>query len=422
VRRGIAAATAVLYIGSPDAAQSQNVRSEVLIAKEENRKVIPLWARGNLWSTSAPFEIMPANFLDARGDAYSAAFARLRSELNLPTSASDSGSDSEPRVVDKPAATQPVASPPVFGSIVDSKPSQAFTTPTPAPARPGTMFQLPLLTNYLPERLASLGFTLNVVDGVEFILPPVAAVPLGPFLMGSSPERDKSAQKDEQPQHWVTVPDFSIARFPVTVAEYACFVRMGHREPRNPNDELDDRYGRSTDGSKHVTWTTQVEQRIDHPVTEVAYHDANAYAAWLSKLTGMHWRLPSETEWEKAARWDSVTGHAYTYPWGDSFEEGRCNYTQGGVGSTTPIGMYAGGVSPYGIFDMAGNTTEWTTSDYLEYPYEPDGNRKAPWPPTKVMRGGYRAAARREVFSESNPQDLEDVGGFRLVLAHLGAP
>ena len=138
-----------------------------------------------------------------------------------------------------------------------------------------------------PPRLAQLGFTAHKRNGVAFIVPPVCQVAAGEFLLGSDPRRDNQAQPEEQPQHRVTLAAFAIGRFPVTVAEYACFVedaRAGQRQPQQ--------------------WANQM-QKLDHPVTSVSWDDAVAYAAWLARQTGQPWRLPTEAEWEKAARWDA---------------------------------------------------------------------------------------------------------------------
>ena len=118
--------------------------------------------------------------------------------------------------------------------------------------------------------------------------------------MGSDPKRDREAGADEQPAQQVTLPAYQIGRFPVTVAEYACFVASGHAEPRQG-------YGRT--GARSCT-------RLDHPVVYVSWHDAVAYAAWLAEITGQPWRLPTEAEWEKAASVGPAARRA-SYPWGD---------------------------------------------------------------------------------------------------------
>jgi formylglycine-generating enzyme required for sulfatase activity len=204
----------------------------------------------------------------------------------------------------------------------------------------------PIASDHFPERLASLGFVgkTAIVDGksIEYIVPPLCAIPAGPFLMGDD-------------KHSVTLPDYQIARYPVTVAEYACFVRAGYAEPAG--------------------WQTQLGY-LDHPVVSISWHDATAYAAWLVERTGQPWRLPSEAEWEKAARGSD----GREYPWGNHFDQNRCNTSESGIGGTTPVGSYVAGrqiifptgerqtlqsgASPYEVEDLAGNVWEWTESRY----------------------------------------------------------
>jgi formylglycine-generating enzyme required for sulfatase activity len=117
----------------------------------------------------------------------------------------------------------------------------------------------------LYERLASLGFAARKVGDTEFIVPPVVPVQAGEFLMGSDPRQDASASDSEQPRHRVALPAYQIGRFPVTVAEYACFARAGRESPKN--------------------WQSQLG-KLDHPVVYVSWHDAVAYAAWLAERTG----------------------------------------------------------------------------------------------------------------------------------------
>ena len=128
----------------------------------------------------------------------------------------------------------------------------------------------------------------------------MCTVPAGPFLMGSDPKRDKDAREDEQPQYTIKLSAYEIGRYPVTVAEYACFVRTGQREPQQARS-----------GHTVVDWPTQL-QHLDHPVVCVSWHDARGYAGWLRYVTGQFWKLPTEAQWEEAAR--GTDGRIY--PWG----------------------------------------------------------------------------------------------------------
>jgi formylglycine-generating enzyme required for sulfatase activity len=265
-----------------------------------------------------------------------------------------------------------------------------------------------LTPDRFPPRLAQLGFTANKRNGVAFITPPVCQVPAGEFLMGSDPRRDKGTYTDgtEQPQHRVNLAAYAIARFPVTVAEYACFVEgANHRQPQQ--------------------WANQL-QMLDHPVVYVSWNDAVAYAAWLANLTQQPWRLPTEAEWEKAARWEARSGVARLYPWGDTFDASRANTDEGGKGGTTAVGSYPNGASPYGAEEMAGNVWEWTHSLYKPYPYtESDGREVGNSTENRVLRGGSwiinSQGARAACRSQNGPVDLYSIGGFRLVLAAPGS-
>jgi formylglycine-generating enzyme required for sulfatase activity len=257
-----------------------------------------------------------------------------------------------------------------------------------------------------PQRLANLGFTAHSDKGVDYILPPICTVPAGPFLMGSDPKQDEGAWDNEQPQHTVTLPTYDIARFPVTVAEYACFVRAGHPEPK-PIRFLGD-----------VDWQAQVKH-LDHPIVSVTWQDAVDYAYWLSVRTSQSWwRLPTEAEWEKAAR--GTDGRIY--PWGDLFDKAHCNTKESDIVATTPVGSYPSGASPYGVQDMAGNVCEWTSSQFRRYPYNiADGREDADSTCNRVLRGGSwdnDAGLARAAFRADTPSGyFLDNNGFRLVRA-----
>jgi formylglycine-generating enzyme required for sulfatase activity len=291
----------------------------------------------------------------------------------------------------------------LLGSAPHPAPAQSNPAPSPllshavGPAMPPDRF---------PPRLTSLGYEGRIMDGIEVILPPLCDVPAGAFLMGSDPSQDKGASSTEQPQQWVTVLAFQIAGFPVTVAEYACFVRTGHAEPKTFNN---------------LTWQRQ-RARPDHPVVNVTWHDAASYTAWLARMTGQPWRLPSEAEWEKAARWDSTTRTSRIYPWGDTFDKARCNTSESGIKTTSPVGSYPSGASPYSAQDMAGNVWEWTSTMYKPYPYnEVDGREDTNSPDSRVLRGGswgdgagFAHAAYRGSY---HPGILDVYDSFRVVRA-----
>jgi formylglycine-generating enzyme required for sulfatase activity len=286
---------------------------------------------------------------------------------------------------------------------------------------------LAMATTALPDSprpllrsLHNLGYSARKIAGVEVILPPLCPVPAGPFTMGSDKTRDPHAQDAETPQYVIAVGAYQIAAYPVTVAEYACAVRAkAVPEP-------------SKGTWRPIKWKGQLQQ-LYHPVVCVSWRDATAYAAWLAKVTGQPWQLPSEAEWEKAAR--STDGRIY--PWGNQWNKARANTTDGGPGATTPVGAYAelGDASPYGVHDLAGNVWEWTSSLFKPYSDMTSGGREDPnFTAKRVLRGGSwevgprdaRAACRGEIDPGRFYGDLvsviafDDIG-FRLVVAAAGS-
>jgi len=179
---------------------------------------------------------------------------------------------------------------------------------------------------------------------VDTILPPqtwkeietMITIPKGEFTMGTD---DKLADSQNKPAHKVMLPDYQIDKYLVTNAQYARFlVAKNYRPP------LDWKNGVMPAG------------KALYPVTMVSWFDARAYCEWAGK------RLPSEAEWEKAARGTD----ARRWPWGNNMDNKRIN-TYYNVGSSTPVTTYKNGVSPYGIYDMAGNVSEWTNDDFAPY-------------------------------------------------------
>jgi len=167
-------------------------------------------------------------------------------------------------------------------------------------------------------------------------------IPAGTFIRGTN-ER----LPDEGPQHSLMVKAFYIDKFEVTNLQYLRFIKSDGRRPM-PEHFVD---GKIPKG------------KVDHPVTYVSWCDAKAYCAWAGK------RLPSDIEWEKAAR--GTDGR--TYPWGDEFSIDKANSPVRWtnlklIGDTTPVGAFEQGKSEYGVYDMSGNVWEWTASRYQAYP------------------------------------------------------
>ncbi len=273
-------------------------------------------------------------------------------------------------------------------------------TNTPSPTAQSAASPLMVSPEKLPPHLAQLGFRgeVSAFEGrpVEFILPPLARVTAGSFWMGS--RNDPQAQTDE-PWHQVTLDEYEIGVYPVTVAEYACAVRAGKVPP--PPDK--DAWG------ANQRWADQL-QHPDHPVVNVSWREARQYVGWLTTMTGAAWRLPTEAEWEKAARWDVTRAIAWIYPWGDTWGNSRANTKDSGPQASSPVGAYAaqGDASPVGCHDMAGNVWEWTSSIYAVEDYQADNRRENNNDTTshRVIRGGswsdvpeYARAAYRGKFT-----------------------
>ena len=247
-----------------------------------------------------------------------------------------------------------------------------------------------------------LGHEIYTFDGsdIEFV-----KIPAGKFIMGSL-EDDADAYSDEKPQHTVEITkDYYIGRFPVTNVQYQVFVRDANREP--PEDWNGAQYS---------------EDKADHPVVNVSWHDAMAYCEWLSQKTGKDYRLPTEAEWEKAARGE----YGNIYPWGNEWDAEKCNTAESGIGGTTPVGKYSpDGDSPYGCADMAGNVWEWCADWYAEGEYKRrvDEVVKDPRGPDRgdyrVLRGGSwdfnHRVARVSARELSPPYDRWLDFGFRVV-------
>jgi formylglycine-generating enzyme required for sulfatase activity len=235
-------------------------------------------------------------------------------------------------------------------------------------------------------------------------------VPAGAFWMGSD-----RGLVFEQPAHRVHLDRFRIARVLITNAQYELFVKA--TEHRAPSHWEDDRSPRG---------------RASHPVVNVSWYDAMAYCAWLSDVTGKPITLPSEAQWEKAAR-----GHRdrRVYPWGDEWDETCCNTRELEMGDSTPMGIFPNGASPYGCLDMAGNVWEWTRSLWgrwtgrgiefqFPYPYDPADGREdleAGEDMVRVLRGGssvsIRIGARCSHRDWYIPGECDDIIGFRVLVA-----
>jgi formylglycine-generating enzyme required for sulfatase activity len=236
--------------------------------------------------------------------------------------------------------------------------------------------------------------------------------------MGSK-KRDPEADDDELPRHKITLPLYYIGRYPVTVAQFRAFADESGDQPEDKES---------------------LHGLPNHPVVNVTWYEALKYCEWLTEKLrewpdtpeplatllrheGWHVTLPSEAEWEKAARGTDRR----TYPWGNNPDPNRANYADSDIYTTSAVGCFPVGAGPYGVQDMSGNVWEWTRSLEGKYPYPTDDagharreNLEAPKDVGRVLRGGafgdghwfVRCAAR----GSYDPYDRLRNFGFRVVV------
>jgi formylglycine-generating enzyme required for sulfatase activity len=223
------------------------------------------------------------------------------------------------------------------------------------------------------------------------LLPRFARVPGGDFCMGAD-----DGDEDERPAHRAWVDDFFLAVHPITNQQYAEFVRAtGHHAPAvrdlpllvTPAHELTFR-----ELAAPYVWRGGEfsQERARHPVTLVTFGDAVAYCAWLSTRLSAEVRLPTEAEWERAARGDLS---AQRYPWGDDIDPSRANFLPDPglkrYRGTRPVGSFA--PNSFALYDMSGNVWEWVADWYAPDAYR-SGERRNPHGPAqgslRVVRGG----------------------------------
>ncbi len=238
-----------------------------------------------------------------------------------------------------------------------------------------TVYRILKVGGRIPRRSAAAQ-ALTTMSGIywdkKYGEPEWVEIPAGEFWMGD--DQDSRAA----PRHQVYLERFWIARTPITNAQYYLFVKeTGYKVPQHWED------GRPS------------RKLENHPVMFVTWRDVLAYCNWLAQMTGKSITLPSEAQWEKAAR--GTDGRKY--PWGNEWDKMRCNSVEFGIGNTTPVGAFPDGASPYGCLDMAGNGWEWTRSLWgltgaaptFVYPYIPNDGREDLYADItiyRVLRGG----------------------------------
>jgi formylglycine-generating enzyme required for sulfatase activity len=232
-------------------------------------------------------------------------------------------------------------------------------------------------------------------------LPDLARIPAGEFLMGAA-----DGEAEERPVHGVFVSEFFIGRYPVTNDEYSRFIRAtGHAPPSIHGLPLIAAGGRDAafrELAAPYVWEGGLPPagRGGHPVVLVRCDDAMAYCEWLSAISGRRLRLPTEAEWEKAARGGA---EGLRYPWGNDIDSSRANYlvdpSQKQHRGTRATGTYA--PNAFGLYDMAGNVWEWV-ADWYRADYYGLGDWRDPRGPAagsmRVVRGGSWVNADRSML------------------------
>ena len=254
----------------------------------------------------------------------------------------------------------------------------------------------------------------QIFQGKEYVY-----IPEGPFLMGSSPNRvnelkqlrDSRNFDHELFRHDITLPAYFISKHPVTNLEYKSFIEATGWNVPYRDDCFSHKYNWNTESRSYP------QGMENHPVVLVSWYDAQAFCAWIGG------RLPTEAEWEKAAR--GVDGREW--PWGNTWFHKYCNSAELGPWEITPVGTFSPqGDSPFGVSDMAGNVWEWCMSLLRRYPYDINDGRDNPITSAdRVLRGGafdsdplmVRCAYR----NGKNPNDFGYSIGFRVVLPESSA-
>jgi formylglycine-generating enzyme required for sulfatase activity len=322
-------------------------------------------------------------------------------------------------------------------------------------------------------------------------------VPAGTYLIGSK-QGEQDSFEQEYPQHPVELKAFSIGKWSVTNAEYACFMEVGgyedekywegdlakrwlkgeevgggqlksyidvwkimqewddvrktleqsgnfspsdvdfyERIAKMSEDELKQYLGKQLSQksrSQPAFWNDRERNNPSQPVVGITWFEARAYCAWLSEVTGKPYRLPTEPEWEAAARGipspaplslfgrgAGGEGKVRVYPWGNDWDKEKANSIEGRVMKPSPVGAYtaAGAVGPFGAEDQAGNVYDWTSSLYLPYPCKPEDSEVIEADGERTVRGGswnYNRWVVRCAYRFRNAPDVfNNDFGFRLV-------
>jgi formylglycine-generating enzyme required for sulfatase activity len=265
----------------------------------------------------------------------------------------------------------------------------AGPTPTPIPILPtNTPMPSPPTPTSKPAAAPAAAPTEGAVAGPAKPEVEMVEVPAGTFTMGSA-----TGKPEDAPPHEVDLPAYSIDKFEVTNADFALFVEAT---------------GYQTDAEKggEKGWRAYAEGKDNHPAVKVSWNDAKAFCEWLGR------RLPTEAEWEKAAR----GADGFAFPWGNDWDPTKVNGKAAGLRGTAAVGSFGAGASPYGAMDMSGNVWEWVADWFQPYPGNttPDPYYGEKY---KVTRGGawFEDEAQCTTYNRNatSPEAANDDLGFR---------
>ncbi|MCA9996244.1 MAG: SUMF1/EgtB/PvdO family nonheme iron enzyme [Anaerolineales bacterium] len=291
-----------------------------------------------------------------------------------------------------------------------------------------------------PQRAAAgvvLGWLGDERADVAAAEPEMVPVAAGSFLLGSDKGVDEWAFDGETPQHERWLPDYAIGKYPVTVAQFGCFVADGGYTERWRRcwTAAGWQWREANEVTEPRLWHDATFAVPNQPVVGVSWYEAVAYCGWLRATTGRAFRLPDEAMWEKAASWvpqagDPAAGVKRRYPWGDAWDPARLNAAETRIGQPTAVGLFPTGRSFYGAYDMAGNVWEWCSGAGVgatPYPFKTKvyAEEIADEAQFRALRGGAfgslnqycRAASRYNYY----PGNGNDAVGFR-VAEHLSDP
>lgn len=208
------------------------------------------------------------------------------------------------------------------------------------------------------------------------------------------------------------VPAYSIAKYPITNAQFAPFVEAGGYQQEKWWTEVGWTITETEKQTEPDYWHRESQNKADHPVVGVSWYEAIAFCNWLSAVTGDFILLPTEQQWQRAAQGDTE----WVYPWGDDWDAERCsNHVNGKGWKTTAVTDYQGvGDSPFGVVDLVGNVYEWCLTAYNTGLQDLNGTE------LRVLRGGSSNSDEEITFRATSRQRADPIarvinGGFRII-------